>query len=100
MLVDIERCLNERIVIWVTTKKQANQIWKDYYEYTKKEDIIKGTWNVGIGNGVEVWLREDSCPSYQDGYNKTYFMDKERNYNASCCLDYEEVLLNKIYECW
>lgn len=96
MVVDIKRCVEQRIAIWCTNKEQSNQIWMDYYKYFNKKPI-KDTWYPEDKNGFEVFLNIDDTPCWQDNYNKTYFIEKHK---ASCCLDYNGVILNKIYELW
>lgn len=96
MVVDIKRCIEEKISIWCTSKEQANQIWIDFFEYKNKKPIYD-LWNIGDETGFEVCCYHDVYPCWQSGYNRTYFIDK---YKASKCLDYNEVLLNKIIEIW
>ena len=97
MVVDIKRCIEEKIVIWCTTREQAQQIYVDYHKYFKKTPMHK-KWTVSkVGQEFEIWFDRDMSPSWQDGYNRKYFID---TYDASKCLDYEEVLLSKVYELW
>lgn len=98
MVVDIKRCIEERIVIWCTTKEQANQIWNDFHEYKKiKPPLVY--WNVYSKHGFEVSVCTHRGPEWQYGFNRKYFINE---YKANKCLDYEEVLINKtiIYELW
>ena len=98
MIVDIERCIKEKIVIWCTTPEQAQQIANDYYKFFELKPISY-LWNVGENNpeGFEVFVHSDMHPSWQSGYNKTYFISSKK---ATICLNYDEVLINKTYELW
>lgn len=42
MVVDIKRCIEEKISIWCTTSEQSQQIWTDFYKYKKNQDLILG----------------------------------------------------------
>ena len=97
MVVDIKRCIKEKIAIWCTTKEQSNQIWQDYHNYFDKKPSQKN-WTVQDSNGFEIFFTYNDTPCWQDGYNKKYFTNKERL--ALICLDYKDVLLNKTYELW
>mgnify|MGYP006921282119 CR=1 FL=1 len=97
MVVDIKRCIEEKISIWCTTSEQSQQIWTDFYKY-KKQKPRCDSWNVSYKNGFEICLFCSNCPAWQPGYNRTYFIDK---YKASKCLDYNDVLLKeKTLELW
>lgn len=97
MVVDIKRCIEEKIIIWCTTKEQSQQIWDDFHEYAGLKTIYK--WGCYNEKGFEVSVCTHKGPEWQDGYNRKYFIDV---HNAKICLDYNEVLLNKTrtYELW
>lgn len=95
MVVDIKRCIEEKIVIWCTTKKQAQQIWNDFHKYKGINTIIE--WEPYSADGFEVSVCTHKGPEWQNDFKGKYFIDK---FNARKCLDYEDVLLSKVYELW
>ena len=96
MVIDIKRCIDEKIAIWCTSPQQAQQIWDDYHIFFHKKPLYK-EWEPNTKDNFEVFFTETMLPSWQDRYNKTYFIDQ---YEAKVCLDYNEVLLKRIYELW
>lgn len=97
MVVDIKRCIEEKISIWCTSSEQSQQIWTDFFEYKNKKPPHKA-WSIGIKDGFEVaCLDSNSYPTWQGGHNRNYFIKK---HGSLKCLDYNEVLLGKIIELW
>jgi hypothetical protein len=96
MVIDIKRCTEEKISIWCTTQEQAQQIWDDYHKYINKKSPYK-KYNISNKDGFEVFIDDEI--NWQDRYNRKYFINE---YNATKCLDYDEVLINnnKIIELW